>query len=334
MNLNFSIIIPVFNRSQEIDELLESLTLQTYSEKFEVIVIDDGSTDKSDIVVKNYQDSLDVKYFYKENSGPGQSRNYGMKKALGNYFIILDSDVLLPENYLDIISTILKNNFSEAFGGPDAALPNFTQIQKAINYAMTSFITTGGLRGSESKNKKFQLRSFNLGLSKKAFEMTGGFSKQHFGEDIDLTFRLWENNLSTQFIQKALVFHKRRTSFQQFFQQTFNFGAARPILNKKYPKSNKLTFWFPTVFVFFIFLSIVLTIFGQHGFTSILVIYLFLILIDASIKNKSMLTGFYSVFATIVQFFGYGLGFLRSTIRLNILNRSVKQTFPKMFKEN
>ncbi|MEN8124644.1 MAG: glycosyltransferase [Bacteroidota bacterium] len=333
MNLNFSIIIPVFNRPQEIDELLKSLTLQTYSKNFEVIVIEDGSTDKSELIVKNYQDSLDVKYFFKANSGPGQSRNYGMERALGNYFIILDSDVLLPENYLSNVNEQLDNYFTDAYGGADAALPNFTQIQKAINYAMTSFLTTGGLRGSESKGKKFQLRSFNLGLSKKSFEITGGFSKQHFGEDIDLTFRLWENNLSTQFIKKAFVFHKRRTSFKQFYQQTLNFGAARPILNKKYPKSNKLTFWFPSIFIIFTILSLIFTVFGNHTFTSLLFIYLFLILIDASIKNKNMITGFYSVFATIVQFFGYGLGFLRSTFRLSILNNSVEEVFPKMFKE-
>ncbi|MEN8186761.1 MAG: glycosyltransferase family 2 protein, partial [Bacteroidota bacterium] len=195
MNLNFSIIIPVFNRSQEIDELLGTLTKQSYTNKFEVIIIDDGSNDKSDLIVDNYKDSLDVKYFYKENSGPGQSRNYGMERATGNFFIILDSDVLLPENYLKEVYNVLKNHYTDAFGGPDAAHESFTKIQKAVNYAMTSFLTTGGLRGSESKNKKFQLRSFNLGLSKKAFQITGGFAKQNFGEDIDLTFRLWENDL-------------------------------------------------------------------------------------------------------------------------------------------
>lgn len=333
MKFNFSIIIPVYNRSQEIDELLKSLNTQDYTNLFEVIVIDDGSSDKSDLIVDKYKDTLDIKYFYKENSGPGQSRNYGMQRANGNYFIILDSDVLLPDNYLNVVFTTLKNNYTEAYGGPDAAHDSFTQIQKAVNYAMTSFLTTGGLRGSESKSKKFQLRSFNLGLSKKAFKILGGFSKQNYGEDIDLTFRLWDNSLSTQFIPEAYVYHKRRTSFKQFYKQTFNFGAARPILNKMYSGSAKITYWFPSIFVFFIFLSIVLIIFGQYAFTSIFVIYLFLILIDASFKNKSLLSGFYSIFATIIQFFGYGLGFLRSTFRLNILNRSVKETFPKMFKE-
>ncbi len=331
MNLNFSIIIPVFNRSQEIEELLESLTKQEYTKNFEVIVVDDGSTDKSDLIVSNFQNNLDVKYFYKENSGPGQSRNYGMERASGNYFIILDSDVLLPEHYLNEVSTVLTKNFTDAYGGADTALPNFSQIQKAINYAMTSLLTTGGLRGSESEDKKFQLRSFNLGLSKKAFEITGGFSKQHFGEDIDLTFRLWAQNLSTQFIPSAFVYHKRRTSFKQFYKQTFNFGAARPILSKKYPKSNKLTFWFPSLFVIFTILSFVLLIFGNYSFLSLIIIYLALILVDASIKNQSIVIGFYSVIATIVQFYGYGLGFLRSVYRLNILNKSVKETFPKMF---
>ncbi len=333
MKLNFSIIIPVFNRSQEIDELLESLNRQIYTNLFEVIVIDDGSSDKSDMIVDKYKDTLDIKYFYKENSGPGESRNYGMQQANGNYFIILDSDVLLPKNYLTEVFRSLENNFTDAYGGPDAAHESFTQIQKAVNYAMTSFLTTGGLRGSETKNKKFQLRSFNLGLSKKAFQITRGFAKQNFGEDIDLTFRLWNNHLSTQFIPKAYVFHKRRTSFKQFYKQTFNFGAARPILNKMYPGSAKITYWFPIFFVIFTILSLVLSIFGNNIFLIFIVIYLFLILIDASIKNKSLITGFYSVIATIVQFFGYGFGFLRSTFLLNILNRSVKETFPKMFNE-
>ena len=321
MKLNFSIIIPVYNRSQEIDELLESLNRQIYTNLFEVIVIDDGSSDKSDIIVDKYKDTLDIKYFYKENSGPGESRNYGMQQANGNYFIILDSDVLLPKNYLTEVFRSLENNFTDAYGGPDAAHESFTQIQKAVNYAMTSFLTTGGLRGSETKNKKFQLRSFNLGLSKKAFQITRGFAKQNFGEDIDLTFRLWNNHLSTQFIPKAYVFHKRRTSFKQFYKQTFNFGAARPILNKMYPGSAKITYWFPIFFVVFAILSLVLSIFGNNIFLIFIVIYLFLI------------TGFYSVIATIVQFFGYGFGFLRSTFLLNILNRSVKETFPKMFRE-
>lgn len=331
MNLDFSIIIPVFNRSQEIDELLGSLVHQTFTNRFEVIIIDDGSTDKSDIIVNNYKDTLDVKYFYKKNSGPGQSRNYGMKRATGNYFIILDSDVLLPNNYLHKISTTLNNNFTDAFGGPDAAHESFTNIQKAINYAMTSFLTTGGLRGSESKNKKFQLRSFNLGLSKKAFQITGGFAKQNFGEDIDLTFRLWKNTLSTQFIQEAFVYHKRRTSFKQFFKQTFNFGAARPILNKMYPGSAKINYWFPTMFVVYLFLSLFFTILGHHIFTSLIVVYLFFIVIDSSIKNKSLITGFYSVITTIFQFFGYGLGFLQTFFRLHILGKSKEDAFLKMF---
>ena len=332
MNLVFSIVIPVFNRSQEIDELLNSLTHQTYKKSFEVIIVDDGSTDKSDLIVNKYKEKLNVHYFYKENSGPGKSRNYGMKKAQGNYFIIIDSDCILPENYLLEVDYALDNNYSEAYGGADTALPNFTHIQKAINYAMTSFLTTGGLRGSESKNKKFQLRSYNLGLSKNAFEKTGGFANQHFGEDIDLTYRLWKNNLSTQFIQKTFVYHKRRTSFKQFFKQTFNFGAARPILNKKYSNTSKLTFWFPSLFIIFSVLSVVLLIFGNHFFINITAIYLLLIWVDASIKNKSIITGFYSIYATIVQFFGYGLGFLRSVFRLQFLNKSFEEAFPNMFK--
>ena len=120
MKLNFSIIIPVYNRPNEIDELLESLTKQDFSDDFEVLVIEDGSTEKSESIVEKYTSKLNLKYFYKENSGAGASRNFGMEKANGNYFIILDSDVIVPKHYLSEVSKALNSNFIDAFGGPDA----------------------------------------------------------------------------------------------------------------------------------------------------------------------------------------------------------------------
>ena len=193
MKLNFSIIIPVYNRPKEIDELLESLTKQDFSDDFEVLIIEDGSTEKCDAIIEKYTNQLNLKYFFKENSGAGASRNFGMQKALGNYFIILDSDVIVPQQYISEVKKALENNFTDAFGGPDAAHKSFTALQKAINYSMTSVLTTGGIRGKKQAVGKFQPRSFNLGLSKKGFNKTNGFSKMKNGEDIDLTFRLWKN---------------------------------------------------------------------------------------------------------------------------------------------
>ena len=331
MELQFSIIIPVYNRPQEIEELLEGLTKQTYKSNFEVIIIEDGSIDTSEKVIDKFKDSLDINYYFKENSGPGDSRNFGMHKALGDYFIILDSDCILPENYLQEVDLALQKNYTDAYGGADAAHISFTNKQKAINYSLTSVLTTGGIRGSEKVRNKFQLRSFNMGISKKAFLKTKGFSKQHFGEDIDLTFKLWDNDFDTQFILKAFVYHKRRSTWQQFFNQTFNFGSARPILNKMHPKTAKLTFWFPSLFVIGLLLLVLGILFNCKILALVYSIYFTLIFIDSLIKNKSFTVALLSVYATLVQFFGYGLGFLRSIFRLKILNKSFKETFPKMF---
>ncbi len=312
MQLHFSIIIPVYNRPKEIEELLQSLAEQDFKDDFEVLVVEDGSTNTSDEIVTNYQDKLAIQYFFKENSGAGASRNYGMKQAIGNYFIILDSDVIIPTHYLFEIKKTLSHNFTNAFGGPDKAHESFSTFQKAINYAMTSLLTTGGIRGKKKAIGKFQPRSFNMGVSRKAFEATKGFSKMKAGEDIDFTFRLWEQGFDTQLIENAFVYHKRRTNLRQFFKQTFAFGSARPILNRKYPESRKITYWFPSVFIVGLLMSLVLLALEKKLFFYAYLLYFFIILIDASIQNKSFKVGSYSVLATITQFTGYGLGFLKS----------------------
>ncbi len=330
MKLSYSIIIPVYNRPNEIKELLDSLLAQTYTKPFEIVIVEDGSTEKCDSIIKEYTSKLDITYLYKENSGPGQSRNEGMHSAKENYFIILDSDIILPANYLKEIDVALKNNFTDAFTAPDKAHVSFTNIQKAINYAMTSFLTTGGLRNNKG-TINFQLRSFNMGLSKEVFEITKGFAKQNYGEDIDLSFRIEKLGLTKQFIPKAFVYHKRRADFKQFYKQTFNFGASRPILNKTHKNTAKLTYWFPLVFSIGFISSI---IFWSVGFLSIVCVFLcyfVLLLIDSLLKNKNIAVAFLSILAAIVQFFGYGLGFLRSQFRLHILKKSIEETFPKMF---
>lgn len=311
MEIYFSIIVPVYNRPDEVHELLESLTKQTYEHSFEIIIVEDGSTLKCDSIVKKFATQLNVIYVYKDNSGAGASRNYGMHLAKGNYFIILDSDVLVPKNYLQIVYKKLQTNYTNAFGGPDAAHKSFSSIQKAINYSMTSFLTTGGIRGKKNGIGKYQLRSYNLGISKEAFSVTKGFSNMKTGEDIDLTFRLWQNGFTTQLIAEAFVYHKRRTSFCQFFKQTFFFGKARPILNTKYPASKKLTFWLPSLFIVGFTASLLLFLFDYVELFSFYYLYFIAVFIHASFVNNFRV-GFLTVLTTFIQMFGYGLGFLVS----------------------
>lgn len=331
MDLQFSILIPVYNRPQELDELLESITKQTFTKKFQVLVIEDGSTQSSEAIVEKYQNQLDLAYYTKENSGPGLSRNFGMQRATGNYFIILDSDCILPSQYLIEVSKALTVNYTDAFGGPDAAHHSFTTIQKASNFAMTSLLTTGGIRGKKNSIDTFQPRSFNMGISKEAFEKTKGFGSQRFGEDIDLSLRLWKHNFKSQLILKAFVYHKRRTSLKQFFKQTFNFGAARPILNKQHPNTSKITYWFPTLFILGLLFSLVFLVLGVPHFLGFYGLYMVLIFIDALFLNKNILVAGLSIITTLVQFLGYGLGFLRSIFRLYVLGKSKSATFPEMF---
>ncbi|MCD8404900.1 glycosyltransferase [Tenacibaculum dicentrarchi] len=318
--LKFSIIVPVYNRPKEIEELVESLTKQDFQENlkdaFEVIIIEDGSEKSSEEIVKSYKNRLNIRYFYKENSGAGASRNFGMQRASGTYFIILDSDVILPTQYLSEVKKGLKQQYTDAFGGADAAHSSFTDLQKAINYSMTSVLTTGGIRGKKKGIGKFQPRSFNLGISKKAFIKTAGFSRMKAGEDIDLTFRLWENGFETQLIEKAFVYHKRRSTIKQFFKQTFSFGTARPILNAKYPESAKLTYWFPSVFIIGFLVSLLLLSFGYWQFFILYLCYFTAIFIDAYRQNKSVNIAAKSKLTTLVQFTGYGLGFLKSIFKI------------------
>lgn len=314
MQLQFSIIIPVYNRPQEIEELLGSLTKQNFEDSFEVVIVEDGSSQNCDAIVDRFRNELNISYFLKENTGAGQSRNFGMLQAKGNYFIILDSDVLLPKSYLGHVKKSLEINFTAAFGGADTAHSSFTFMQKAINYSMTSVLTTGGLRGKKKSIGKFQPRSFNMGISKVAFEKTGGFSEMKYGEDIDLTFRLWENGFETQFIENAFVYHKRRSTLTQFYKQTFNFGTARPVLNKKYPKSAKLAYWFPSVFIIGFDVAILIAIFYNSLLLAPFALYFSLLFLHALIQSKRVSVAFLSVITTYTQFLGYGLGFLKSQI--------------------
>lgn len=327
----FSLIIPVYNRPDEVDELLESLSQTTYDEIFEIVLVEDGSTIRCQEIAEKYGNKLDISYYYKENSGPGDSRNYGMKKARGDYFIIFDSDCIIPSTYLSEVDKALKQNYVDCFGGPDKALDSFSDIQKAINFAMTSFLTTGGIRGGSEKIGKFQPRSFNMGLSRKAFEASHGFGNIHPGEDPDLSIRLWNLGFETRLFASAFVYHKRRIDWDKFSVQVNKFGKARPILNSWYPQYNKLTFFFPTFFIIGFFVSLILLIFNQDFLLKFYFVYFSALFLLSSIQNKSVKIGYLSIIAVWKQFYGYGIGFFESFVKVIILKQNPQEAFPELF---
>ena len=312
--MQFSIIIPVYNRPQEIDELLESLCHQTFKD-FEVVVVEDGSREKCDLVCDKYRDRLSVSHHFKPNSGPGPSRNYGAERSQGEYLIILDSDVIVPENYLAIVKEELDREPCDAFGGPDRAHPSFTPIQKAINYAMTSFFTTGGIRGGKRKMDKFYPRSFNLGIKKSVYEALEGFAPMRYGEDIDLSTRIFKNGYSCRLFPEAFVYHKRRVKFSSFFRQVKHSGEARVVLKNKYPDTFKLVHLLPSAFVVGNLLLVMLGIFHHWLWFAPILFYALAIFIDSLAKNKSLEVALLSIPAAYCQLFGYGLGFLGAAWR-------------------
>ena len=259
--MKYSIIVPVYNRPDEVDELLTSLTTQSLND-FEVIIVEDGSQITCQDVCKRYTDRPNLRYFLKENSGPGNSRNYGAERAEGEYLIILDSDVVLPDGYMKAIDDELQANPADAFGGPDCAHPSFTDTQKAISYSMTSFFTTGGIRGGKKKLDKFYPRSFNMGIRADVYRRLGGFSKMRFGEDIDFSIRIFKAGCKCRLFPEAWVWHKRRTDFRKFFRQVYNSGIARINLYKKYPESLKAVHLLPMVFTVGVIGLILLFILG------------------------------------------------------------------------
>lgn len=327
----FSLIIPVYNRPDEVDELLDSLSQTHYKDDFEIVLVEDGSSLKCEDVIEKYSAKLSISYYYKENSGPGDSRNYGMLKAKGDYFIIFDSDCIIPKQYLTEVAKALKENYVDCFGGPDKALDSFSDIQKAINFAMTSFLTTGGIRGGSEKIGKFQPRSFNMGLSRKAFEASKGFGNIHPGEDPDLSIRLWNLGFETKLFPNAYVYHKRRIDWEKFSIQVNKFGKARPILNSWYPKYNKLTFFFPSLFILGFALAVLLLIFTYDYLLKLYFIYFLILFIVSTYQNRSIKIGYLSIVAVWKQFYGYGLGFIESYIKVIILKQKPQIAFPELF---
>ena len=328
--MKYAIIVPVYNRPDEVAELLESLTLQTFKD-FEVIIVEDGSQNPCETVCKQYEKLLDIKYFIKENSGPGQSRNYGAAHSTGEYLLILDSDVVLPAGYLAVIEKELRREPVDAFGGPDCAHDSFTDTQKAISYSMTSFFTTGGIRGGKKKLDKFYPRSFNMGIRRDVYERLGGFSKMRFGEDIDFSIRIFKAGYTCRLFPEAWVWHKRRTDFRKFWRQVYNSGIARINLYKKYPESLKFVHLLPMLFTVGCTLLVLLFILGIVLFFLLpagmmqarglalsllallpLLLYAFLIFADATSKNASAKIGLLSIGAAFIQLTGYGCGFIEA----------------------
>ena len=343
--MKYSIIVPVYNRPDEVDELLESLSNQTLKD-FEVIIVEDGSVKPCKDVCDKYAGILALHYYAKENSGPGQSRNYGAERAQGDYVIILDSDVVLPTGYLQAIDDELRQNPSEAFGGPDAAHDSFTPVQKAISYSMTSFFTTGGIRGGKAKLDKFYPRSFNMGIRRDVYLKLGGFSKMRFGEDIDFSYRIVEAGFKPRLLPEAWVWHKRRTDFKKFFRQVYNSGIARINLEKRHPGTMKLVHLLPTVFTVGVIGLILISAVGRALMHYVdrdqfywmcfapwipILLYCLIICIDSSIRNKSLWVGLLSIPAAFTQLMGYGLGFIESWWKRCVRKQDEFQAFEKTF---
>ena len=342
--MKYSIIVPVYNRPDEVDELLQSLCEQTVKD-FEVIIVEDGSIKPCKDVCNKYAGILSLHYYAKENSGPGQSRNYGAERANGEYVIILDSDVVLPKGYLQAVDNALTSEIA-AFGGPDAAHPDFTPVQKAISYSMTSFFTTGGIRGGKAKLDKFYPRSFNMGIRRDVYQQLGGFTKMRFGEDIDFSYRIVEAGYQPRLFPEAWVWHKRRTDFRKFFRQVYNSGIARINLEKRHPGTMKLVHLLPTVFTVGVIALILISAVGRALMHYVdhdqfywmcfapwlpILLYSLLIFIDSSIKNKSPHVGLLSIPAAFVQLMGYGLGFIESWWKRCILKQDEFQAFEQTF---
>lgn len=313
----YSVIIPVYNRPHEVDELLESLTQQTY-QHFETLIIEDGSEDHCEDIVKKYQNRLNITYYYKENSGQGFSRNYGFERANGDYFIVFDSDCLIPSHYLQSVDDYLKNHGLDAYGGPDREHESFSPVQKAISYVMTSPITTGGIRGNKSHAGTFHPRSFNMGISRKVYQETGGYRITRKGEDIEFSIRIINQGFKTGLIPEAYVYHKRRTNLTQFFKQLHFFGRARININRFHPGEIKLIHTLPALFTIGTAFTVTLPFWASDLFSILIIPYIIffsLIFFHSAIKNRSPTIGLLSTAASFIQLTAYGIGFISEWLK-------------------
>ena len=343
--MKYSFIVPVYNRPDEVDELLDSLTRQTEKD-FEVIIVEDGSPVPCKDVCDKYAGRLDLHYYVKKNGGPGQSRNYGAERSRGEYLIVLDSDVVVPEGYLEAVGAELEREPADAFGGPDRAHASFTDTQKAISYSMTSFFTTGGIRGGKKKLDKFYPRSYNMGVRRDVYLSLGGFSRMRFGEDIDFSIRIFKAGCRCRLFPRAWVWHKRRTDFRKFFRQVFNSGIARINLYKKYPESLKIVHMLPTAFTVGVCTLVLTSAVGRvlmeyddlHRWYWLcagpwlpILLYCLLITADSTVENRSLKVGLLSVPAAFIQLFGYGCGFITAWWKRCVKGQDEFHAFDKTF---
>ncbi len=309
----YALIVPVYNRPDEVDDLLSSVVTQKQLPT-EVVIVEDGSSVTCKAVAEQYADRLPIRYFYIENRGPGGARNYGAGQSRSEYLLILDSDCVLPPGYLENVDRSIDAYRADAFGGADRAQADFSTVQKAINYAMTSFFTTGGIRGSRKKLDKFYPRSFNMGIKRNVYEALGGFSDMRYGEDIDFSIRIFEGGYTCCYFPDAWVYHKRRTSFKQFFRQVQHSGEARIALYRKYPASLKPVHCLPAAFTAGLIGLLFVSLFFP-AVLSLLGLYILLLFFDSLWKNKSLKVAFFSVIASFFQLTGYGSGFLKAAWR-------------------
>ena len=319
----FSVIIPVYNRPDEVRDLLESLSNQT-SHDFEILLVEDGSTLPCRSVANDYSEKLDVHYYYKENEGRSIARNYGMEKASGEYFIFFDSDCVIPESYFEIVRKELERNYADCFGGPDKAHESFSDIQKAINYSMTSFLTTGGIRGGKMQLEKFTPRTFNMGFSRKVFESVGGF-REMFSEDIDMSTRIRQAGFSIRLSRPAYVYHKRRTSLKLFCRQIYIFGMSRISLYLLYPDTLKIVHLLPAAFVLGSLAMIIASFFWPYAILPLL-FYLLAIFGVSLFSNKNLKIAALSVITSVIQLGGYGIGFMKAFFLKILLGRGRDET--------
>lgn len=309
----YSVIIPVYNRPEEVNELLQSLTTQSFT-NFEVIIVEDGSTNPCRDVVDGFRDKLKIEYVFKQNSGPGPSRNVGYAMAKGDYFVVFDSDCIIPQDYFAIVDAELNRNKFDAWGGPDRAHEHFTPLQRAMAFTMSSVLTTGGIRGKKNGVGKFQPRSFNMGISRTVYEKTQGFSFNRLAEDIELSIRMRKLGFNVVLLAEAFVYHKRRTTLGQFRKQVSSFGKGRIQVGRAHPGEVKVTHWFPALFLIGMFtplvllaVSLPLALIALCGY----ILYFIAIFADAYRVNKSFQVALLSIPSAFVQLTGYGSGFLR-----------------------
>lgn len=326
-----SFVVPVYNRPAEVEELLESLVAQPQGD-FEVVIVEDGSAQRCDHIVEHYSTQLSIIYIYKDNSGPGPSRNAGAERARGQYCVFLDSDVVLPPGYMQALLRSLHEHPADFFGGPDRAHASFTPMQKAINYAMTSPLTTGGIRGGGEKLDRFLPRSFNMGVSALAYRNVDGFAPMRFGEDIDLSLRLLEAGFQSRLYPDAWVWHKRRTDLRKFFRQVYNSGIARINLHKRHPGSLKLVHLLPTAFTLGLLGLLLLAALTRCCWWLLpLVLFVLLIGVHASANNRSLSIGLLAIAASTVQLLGYGSGLLVAWWRQCVCGKGQFTAFERTF---